>query len=103
MSVLTLLGGKPNIVGNILNEGNIVGLFTNVQMVKSNNTDKTFISILPPSQYLGDLSVDSPLPFSIPINVDNKTMATIKPGIHPIALKITYSDDLKNPAPTNSK
>ena len=92
---INFIGGVPNIVGNILNEGNIVGLFTDVQMVKSNNTDKSFISILPPSQYLGDLSVDSPLPFSIPINVDNKTMATIKPGIHPIALKITYSDDLK--------
>ena len=41
--------------------------------------------------------MDSPLPFSIPINLNNKTMATIKSGIYPIALKITYSDDLKIP------
>ena len=93
---LNFIGGTPNIVGNILNEGNTVGLFTAVQMVKSNSSN-SFISKLPPSQYLGDLSVDSPLPFSIPINMDNKTLATIKPGIHPIALKITYSDDLKIP------
>ena len=93
---LNFIGGTPNIVGNILNEGNTVGLFTAVQMVKSNSSNN-FISKLPPSQYLGDLSVDSPLPFSIPINMDNKTLATIKPGVHPIALKITYSDDLKIP------
>jgi hypothetical protein len=91
---LNFIGGTPNIVGNILNEGNTVGLFTAVQMVKSNSS-KSFMTKLPPSQYLGDLSVDSPLPFSIPINMDNKTMATIKPGVHPIAMKITYSDDLK--------
>jgi hypothetical protein len=91
---LNFIGGTPNIVGNILNEGNTVGLFTAVQMVKSNSS-KSFISTLPPSQYLGDLSVDSPLPFSIPINLNNKTLSTIKSGTYPIALKITYSDDLK--------
>ena len=92
---LNFIGGTPNIVGNILNEGNTVGLFTAVQMVKSNSS-KNFISTLPPSQYLGDFSVDSPLPFSIPINQNNKTMCTqLNLVLYPIALKITYSDDLK--------
>jgi hypothetical protein len=90
---INFIGGKPNLIGNLLNEGNTVGLFTTVETIKSNSS-KNYIPVLP-SQYLGDLSVDSPLPFSIPINVDNKTMATIPPGPHPITLKITYSDDLK--------
>jgi hypothetical protein len=92
---INFIGGKPNLIGNLLNEGNTVGLFTTVETIKP-ISGKSFIPVLP-SQYLGDLSVDSPLPFSIPINVDNKTLATIPPGPHPITLKITYSDDLKIP------
>ncbi|MGB6674667.1 MAG: hypothetical protein WBE34_19745, partial [Candidatus Nitrosopolaris sp.] len=91
---LNFIGGTPNLIGNLLNEGNTVGLFTTVELVKS-NSGKSFIPITPPAQYLGDLSVDSPLPFSMPLNIDNRTMSTIQPGIYPITLKITYSDDLK--------
>jgi hypothetical protein len=91
---VNFLGGTPNIIGNLLNEGNTVGLFTTVELVKS-NSGKSFIPITPPAQYLGDLSVDSPLPFSMPLNIDNRTLSTIQPGIYPITLKITYSDDLK--------
>jgi hypothetical protein len=91
---VNFIGGTPNIIGNLLNEGNTVGLFTTVELVKSNSA-KSFIPITPPAQYLGDLSVDSPLPFSMPLNIDNRTLSTIQPGIYPITLKITYSDDLK--------
>jgi hypothetical protein len=31
----------------------------------------------------------------MPLNIDNRTLSTIQPGIYPITLKITYSDDLK--------
>ena len=93
---INFIGGTPNLIGNLLNEGNTVGLFTTVELVKS-NSGKSFIPITPPAQYLGDLSVDSPLPFSMPLNIDNRTMSTIQPGIYPITLKITYSDDLKIP------
>ena len=91
---VNFIGGTPNIIGNLLNEGNTVGLFATVELVKSNSA-KSFIPITPPAQYLGDLSVDSPLPFSMPLNIDNRTLSTIQPGIYPITLKITYSDDLK--------
>jgi hypothetical protein len=91
---VNFIGGTPNIIGNLLNEGNTVGLFTTVELVKSNSA-KSFIPITPPAQYLGDLSVDSPLPFSMPLNIDNRTLSTIQPGIYPITLNITYSDDLK--------
>ena len=93
---VNFIGGTPNLIGNLLNEGNTVGLFTTVELVKS-NSGKSFIPITPPAQYLGDLSVDSPLPFSMPLNIDNRTLSTIQPGIYPITLKITYSDDLKIP------
>jgi hypothetical protein len=112
------IGGVPNLVGNILNEGNTVGLFTTIQIIDdhqlltsnsasssstsspsdsrgiklhtgqqqqlllqqyNNNTVQggnqssspsgsrkslaDFMTTPPPPQYLGDLSVDSPLPF----------------------------------------
>ena len=133
------IGNTPNLIGNILNEGNTVGLFTTVQIVKNqqqpqpsssssspsagsgtknhhgqqqqqqNNTlggnqsssltQRSLADLMmppPPPQYLGDLSVDSPLPFSIPLASNNKTI-TAPPGIYPVILKITYSDDLKIP------
>ncbi len=92
---ISFIGGTPNIIGNLLNEGNTVGLFTTVELVKSNSGKS--LPFVPPSQYLGDLSVDSPLPFSMPLNIDNRTLITIQPGIYPITLRITYSDDLKIP------
>jgi hypothetical protein len=127
---ITNVGNIPNLTGNILNEGNTVGLFTTVQIVKnqpqtSSSTSQSnsggtrqhqgqqqehnvagrnqsqgsladFIDPPPPPQYLGDLSVDSPLPFSIPLTSNNKTIAA-PPGNYPVALKISYSDDLKIP------
>jgi len=40
-------------------------------------------------QYVGDLSSDSPTPFSIPLS------GTIRPGIHQVSFKVVYADDLK--------
>lgn len=91
---INYIAGMANIVGNLLNEGNVVGLFTTVELAKP-ASGKSFVPVLPPSQYLGDLSVDSPLPFSIPLGANNKTMASITPGVHVIPLKVVYSDDLK--------
>ncbi|MGI0026432.1 MAG: hypothetical protein ACREAD_01135 [Nitrosopumilaceae archaeon] len=41
-------------------------------------------------QYVGDLSSDSPTPFSIPLS------GTIKPGVHQVSFKVAYADDLKH-------
>ncbi len=118
------VAGTPNLVGNLLNQGNTIGLYTTAQLVNQpfstnpvpqhdnnqphhqsgsqdqpRNINPQSIGssassfFLPPPQYLGDLQPDSPLPFSIPLtNVDNSTLT----GSHPVSLKITYSDDLKN-------
>lgn len=113
------IGNVPNLVGNLLNEGNTVGLFTTVQIIndtvgqQKNNTTQgassqsssleqkrslaDFMTSPPPPQYLGDLSVDSPLPFSIPLVSNDNTIMTAPSGVYPVILKITYSDDLKIP------
>jgi hypothetical protein len=41
-------------------------------------------------QYIGDLTADSPTPFSIPLS------GTIKPGVHQVSFKVAYADDLKH-------
>ncbi len=81
------IGGTPNIVGNLLNEGNTVALFTTVELVGAEN----LVSSLPPSQYLGDLEENSPLPFSIPVRIDDNSEA----GVYPVSLQITYKDNLR--------
>jgi hypothetical protein len=127
------IGNTPNLVGNLLNEGNTVALFTNIAIANNNiknnftkevndsegktpfsdgiignNTTNTGISSrynnsqqekpnqlitqIPPSQYLGDLSENSPLPFSIPLDISKGTPK----GAYPISVKVTYNDNLRN-------
>jgi hypothetical protein len=108
------IGNVPNLVGNLLNEGNTVGLFTTIQIINDQQPPHTqgsnqsssleseksladFMTAPPPPQYLGDLSVDSPLPFSIPLVSNDNTIITAPSGIYRVILKISYSDDLKIP------
>jgi hypothetical protein len=119
------IGNTPNLVGNLLNEGNTVALFTNIDIadnngVNNNNKESSssydlisnsssnsnssinnnsqqdisnqLVAQPPPSQYLGDLSENSPLPFSIPLEIDKD----IPKGVYPISLKVTYNDNLRN-------
>ena len=80
------IGGTPNIVGNLLNEGNTVALFTTLQVVDAGG----LATNLPPQQYLGDLEENSPLPFSVPIEVEDA-----EAGTYPVAIKVTYKDNLR--------
>jgi hypothetical protein len=107
---INYIGGNPNLVGNILNKGNTLALFTTIEILSSSsNLVNTSQGQLPSSrqtlekktvlipassfpQYLGDLEENSPLPFSIPLAMNNNTAA----GIYPVSLKVTYSDDLRN-------
>ncbi|MGI0020476.1 MAG: COG1361 S-layer family protein [Nitrososphaera sp.] len=83
----TYIGGIPNITGNLLNEGNVVALFTTVELVSAEG----LVDQVPPQQYLGDLTENSPLPFSIPVDVPADTAA----GTYPVVLKVEYKDSLK--------
>jgi hypothetical protein len=110
---INYIGGIPNLVGNILNKGNTLALFTTIELAgSSSSSERQPQETLPSSpttlnvsqnrtilkpvssfpQYLGDLDENSPLPFSIPLAIDNHTA----PGVYPVSLKITYSDDLRN-------
>lgn len=109
------IGGNPNLVGNILNKGNTLALFTTIEISNSSSSLSSSLAEqsegqLPPSstqgsknkeilvpassfpQYLGDLEENSPLPFSIPLAMNNNTSS----GVYPVSLKVTYSDDLRN-------
>ena len=106
---INYIGGNPNLVGNILNKGNTLALFTTIEILTSSNaanqsegqlpasiqTSEKKTNLVPAStfpQYLGDLEENSPLPFSIPLAINNNTAS----GIYPVSLKVTYSDDLRN-------
>ena len=100
------IGGTPNLVGNLLNQGNTIALFTTVEMIStgqsntstsSNSSDtkqvpRHLVNEFPPQQYLGDLSENSPLPFSIPLNINKDTTG----GAYPVSIRVTYSDTLRN-------
>ncbi|HET7149146.1 MAG TPA: hypothetical protein VFI73_11680 [Candidatus Nitrosopolaris sp.] len=105
---INYIAGVPNLVGNLLNQGNTIGLYSTVQLINqpfstanqstTNQQQQPHHQhqapiTLPPSQYLGDLQPDSPLPFSIPLTANINNTA---PGIYPVKLEVTYSDDLKN-------
>jgi hypothetical protein len=80
------IGGTPNIVGNLLNEGNTVALFTTIEIVDASG----LVTNLPPQQYLGDLEENSPLPFSIPVEVGDA-----QEGDYPVTVMVTYKDNLR--------
>jgi hypothetical protein len=106
---INYIGGSPNLIGNILNKGNTLALFTTIEILNSSSSAiqgqeqlpssaQTFAKktiLIPASsfpQYLGDLEENSPLPFSIPLAMNNNTSS----GVYPVSLKVTYSDDLRN-------
>jgi len=89
---INIIGDKPNLVGNLLNEGNTVALFTTVELIKSPfSKEKSLVESFPSQQYLGDLTENSPLPFSIPLLIKN----SIKAGIYPVYLRVSYRDNLR--------
>lgn len=91
---INIIGDRPNLVGNLLNEGNTVALFTTVQMLKPPLSEqKNLVRSIASQQYLGDLAENSPLPFSIPLTIDNSTKA----GTYPVFLKVSYRDNLRIP------
>ena len=84
------IGGVPNIVGTILNEGNTKAYFSTLTV--TNKSLLTFLNLLPPSQYLGDLTENSPLPFNIPVSLNQSTANRN----YDLELQISYQDDLRN-------
>ena len=96
---INYVGGAPNLVGNLLNEGNTGALFTTIELVNpaanaessQGNLNKSLVTGPSQQQYLGDLSENSPLPFSIPLSIDSDLPASD----YPVSLNVTYSDNLR--------
>lgn len=100
---INVVGEEPNLVSNLLNEGNVDALFTTAEMVPpiqanmtsgtgTDNNTVTLVKEYPPMQYLGDLAENSPLPVNIPLKIPNNT----SPGEYPVSIKISYKDNLRN-------
>src|SRR5215203_5160027 len=95
---ISYIGDTPTLVGNLLNEGNTPALFTKIELLQPATQGKP--QLLRPtisSEFLGDLAVNSPLAFNIPLQIaqENTTQQVTGDG-YPISLRITYSDELRN-------
>jgi hypothetical protein len=62
------------------------------QFEQQQGEQQTLTSQSTSPQYLGDLTENSPLPFSIPLNLARSA----QPGQYEVTLKVTYKDDLRN-------
>jgi len=111
------IGNSLYVVGNVLNEGSTTGKFATIELTSmpKPSPEKTLNSDSldsPPGdrlsvdssqgfsqnvvqsngpQYLGDLTEDSTIPFSIPL-----PFSSLEPGTYPFTFKLTYADDLRN-------
>src|ERR671911_126018 len=95
---ISYIGDTPNLVGNLLNEGNSPAVFTKIELLES-STQGGLQLVRPTvsSQFLGDLAVNSPLPFNIPLQITQQnTGQQVTSNGYPISLRITYSDELRN-------
>ncbi|MGH9989159.1 MAG: hypothetical protein ACREAS_01845, partial [Nitrososphaera sp.] len=95
---ISYIGDTPNLVGNLLNEGNSPAMFTKIELLESGTQGG--LQLLRPivsSQFLGDLAVNSPLPFNIPLQITQQNLGQeVTSSDYPISLRITYSDELRN-------
>ncbi len=95
---ISYIGDTPNIVGNLLNEGNTPAMFTKIELLEpaTQGNPPLFRSAIS-SQFLGDLPVNSPLAFNIPLQITQQNITQVMTDNgYPISLKITYSDELRN-------
>ena len=82
------IGGKQNIIGNILNQGNIKGQFATVTIEPIDNS-----KIKKSVQYIGDIDIDAPTPFNIPVDfIGNPSF-----GENKVVVIVTYKDSLLQP------
>ncbi len=81
---VTDIAGKKMITGNVLNQGNVKAVFGQVTVASVDND-----IIKSSSQYIGDIDIDAPVPFNIPINFD-----TVPTGDQKIQVTLTWKDTL---------
>lgn len=81
---VTNIAGKQMIIGNALNQGNIKAQFGQVTVTPVDNPNfKTS------TQYIGDIDIDAPVPFNVPVNSD-----TPLTGDEKVQVTLTWKDTL---------
>jgi hypothetical protein len=78
------IAGKTMIIGNVLNQGNVKAVFGQVTVMPFDNS-----IIKQSSQYIGDIDIDAPVPFNIPINSDTPPV-----GDQKVQVTLTWKDTL---------
>jgi len=86
VDVITL-SKKQTVIGEVLNEGNVDGLFAFVTLEPLGNSN-----IKKSTQYVDKLEPDSPLPFNFPIEFDGEP----RDGEHDVRITVRYKDSLRN-------
>jgi len=78
------IAGKKMIIGNVLNQGNVKAQFGQVTVIPLDSP-----IFKRSSQYIGDIDIDAPVPFNIPINSDTPPV-----GDQKVQVTLTWKDTL---------
>jgi len=82
------LSGKPTIIGEIINEGNVDALFgfVTLEPLGDSNIKKST------PQFIDEIEIDSPVPFNVPVEFEGEP----KFGEHDIRITVRYKDSLRD-------
>ncbi|TLY09417.1 MAG: hypothetical protein E6K83_00120 [Thaumarchaeota archaeon] len=75
---------KKMIIGNVLNQGNIKAVFGSVTIEPLENSN-----IKKSNQYIGDIDIDAPVPFNVPVESNGELS-----GDQKVLVTLTYKDSL---------
>ncbi len=81
---LTEIAGQKMIIGDVLNQGNVKAVFGQVTVMPLDNQ-----AIKKSSQYIGDIDIDAPVPFNIPLSYDSPPS-----GDQKVQVTLTWKDTL---------
>ncbi len=80
-----IIAGQTNIIGNVLNEGNLKGQFAIVTIDPMEGS-----TIKEATQYIGDIDIDAPTPFNVPVQSTTGQLS----GDQKVLVTLTYKDTL---------
>jgi hypothetical protein len=79
------IAGQQNIIGNVLNQGNLKGQFAIVTIDPVGSS-----TIKEATQYIGDIDIDAPTPFNVPMESTTGGLS----GDQKVQVTLTYKDTL---------
>ena len=81
------LSGMQTVIGEIINEGNVDGLFGFVTVSPLGDSN-----IIEKTQFIDEIEVEAPVPFNVQVEFDGEP----RYGEHDIKITIRYKDDLRD-------